>query len=94
MDIYLIYLHINLDKIAIIYLFFIYADTYIYMSCTKCLMLYTDGSIYYNDVWRSVDLGVTWVLSTFQASWAARERMSAVYIGGTIVLMGGYGVDI
>ena len=56
-------------------------------------MLYTDGT-YYNDVWRSYDLGVTWVLSTVQASWAARERMSAVYTGGSIVCMGGWGEDI
>ena len=56
-------------------------------------MLYT-GSTGYNDVWRSNDLGVTWVLSTVQASWAARSYMSAVYTGGTIVLMGGWGEDI
>ena len=56
-------------------------------------MLYTD-STRYNDVWRSYDLGVTWELSTLQASWAARGYMSAVYTGGTIVFMGGWGEDI
>ncbi len=53
-------------------------------------MLYTG----YNDVWRSADLGGTWELSTLQASWAARYGMYAVYSGGTIVLMGGFGEDI
>ncbi len=59
-------------------------------------MLYTGtGGTDYNDVWRSVDLGVTWELSTLQASWAVRNSMSAVYTGGTIVLMGGWsGEDI
>ncbi len=57
-------------------------------------MLYTDGSIDNNDVWRSADLGVTWELSTLQASWAAKSSMSAVYTGGTIVLMGGEGIYI
>jgi hypothetical protein len=47
------------------------------------------AGINYNDVWRSADLGVTWERSTLQASWAARWGMSAVYTGGTIVLMGG-----
>ncbi len=52
-------------------------------------MLYTGGTTYYNDVWRSADLGVTWELSTLQASWAGRRSMSAILTGGTIVLMGG-----
>ncbi len=74
-------------------------DVFIYKQiyCTKCLMLYkTDVTdyTYYNDVWRSNDLGVTWELSTLQASWEARRGMSAVYTGGTIVLMGGIGEDI
>ena len=58
-------------------------------------MLYTgDGTTWYNNVWRSADLGVTWELSTLQASWAARSYMSAVYTEETIVLMGGAGEDI
>ncbi len=68
---------------------------YIYCKAlnASCYILYT-GSALCNDVWRSDDLGVTWVRSTLQASWAVRKGMSAVYTGGTIVFMGGHGEDI
>ncbi len=58
-------------------------------------MLYIDSALTHNsDVWESADLGMTWERTTSQASWAGRREMSAVYTGGTIVLMGGLGEDI
>ena len=53
-------------------------------------MLYTGGT-YYNDVWISNDLGASWQLSTGNGGWAARSGMAAVYVGGSIILMGGSG---
>ena len=53
--------------------------------------MYTVGAIRYNDVWISNDLGASWQLSTGNAGWAARGYMAAASIGGTIILMGGYG---
>ena len=44
-----------------------------------------------NDVWISNDLGASWQLSTVNAGWAARSNMAAVSIGGTIIIMGGFG---
>ena len=51
-------------------------------------MLYT-GTTYYNDVWISNDLGASWQLSTDNGGWAARGGMAAVYVGGSIIFMGG-----
>ncbi len=45
-------------------------------------------------MWRSADFGVTWELSALEASWEERNDFSAVYTGGTVVIMGGYGEDI
>ena len=42
-------------------------------------------------MWISNDLGASWQLSTGNAGWAAREGMAAVSIGGTIIVMGGFG---
>ena len=53
-------------------------------------MLYT-GVTRYNDVWISNDLGASWQLSTDNGGWAVRSGMAAVSVGGTIILMGGYG---
>ena len=53
-------------------------------------MLYTDGG-YRNDVWISNDLGASWQLSTDNGGWAVRRSMPAVYVGGSIILMGGEG---
>ena len=53
-------------------------------------MLYT-GATDYNDVWISNDLGASWQLSTGNGGWAARDGMAAVYVGGSIILMGGFG---
>jgi len=53
-------------------------------------MLYT-GITWYNDVWISNDLGASWQLSTGNGGWAARYGMAAVYVGGSIILMGGEG---
>ncbi len=69
-----------------LYIYFLCVAIYVYV----CIMYtYTGATLYFNDVWRSADLGVTWELSAPQASWAARSSMSAVYTGGAIVLMGG-----
>ena len=40
-------------------------------------------------MWRSNDLGASWQLSTGNGGWAARSRMAAVYVGGSVILMGG-----
>ena len=46
--------------------------------------------IYMNDVWRSVDKGVTWTLQNGSAGWSERcGHTSVVMPDGTIVLMGG-----
>ena len=42
-------------------------------------------------MWISNDLGASWQLSTGNGGWAARDGMAAVYVGGSIILMGGYG---
>ena len=42
-------------------------------------------------MWRSNDLGASWQLSTGNGGWAARGGMAAVYVGGSIILMGGVG---
>ena len=55
----------------------------------KYIMLYT-GTAGYNDVWSSNDLGASWQLSTDNGGWVARNSMAAVYVGGSIILMGGY----
>ena len=41
-------------------------------------------------MWRSNDLGASWQLSTGNGGWAARSNMAAVYVGGSVILMGGY----
>ena len=47
-----------------------------------------------NDVWRSTDKGVTWVLMNASAGWSPRYLQSSVAMpDGNIVLMGGAGVD-
>ena len=61
-----------------------------YIYSYKYIMLYT-GTTYYNDVWISNDLGASWQLSTGNGGWAARSDMAAVYVGGSIILMGGSG---
>jgi PKD repeat protein len=49
------------------------------------------NSICKNDVWRSTDNGVTWILVTASAGWSARMLFSSVMMpDGSIVLMGGY----
>ena len=53
-------------------------------------MSYTGGG-YLNDVWISNDLGASWQLSTGNGGWARRADMAAVSVGGTIILMGGWG---
>ena len=53
------------------------------------LMLHSGGTIYYDDVWMSNNLGASWQLSTGNAGWAARRGTAAVSIGGTIIFMGG-----
>ena len=66
-----------------------------YSSIFSILGLVSSGSLRLNDrlndVWRSNDLGVSWQLSTNNAGWTPRSSMAAVYIGGTIILMGGSG---
>ena len=42
-------------------------------------------------MWRSNDLGASWQLSTGNGGWAARYSMAAVYVEGSIILMGGDG---
>ena len=42
-------------------------------------------------MWRSNDLGASWQLSTGNGGWAARRSMAAVYVEGSIILMGGVG---
>ena len=69
---------------------YIYTSLSLYIYSYKYIMLYTDGT-YYNDVWISNDLGASWQLSTGNGGWAARSHMAAVYVGGTIILMGGSG---
>jgi len=47
-----------------------------------------------NDVWRSVDNGVTWTQQTTNARWSARTFHSSVAMpDGSIILMGGYDGD-
>jgi hypothetical protein len=49
------------------------------------------GSSYLNDVWRSTNLGDTWVLMTGEAEWPARYFAASVALpDGSIVLMGGF----
>jgi hypothetical protein len=48
-------------------------------------------SVRFNDVWRSIDQGATWIRMTAAAPWTARdEHTSVVRPDGSIVLMGGY----
>ena len=50
----------------------------------------TAGSAVKNDVWRSIDSGVTWTQVNASAGWAARsDHTSIVLLNGSIVLMGG-----
>src|SRR5512133_2197600 len=43
-----------------------------------------------NDVWRSMDNGVTWTLVTVNAGWTARESRSCVVMAdGSIIVSGG-----
>ncbi len=47
-----------------------------------------------NDVWRSTDNGTTWTAVTAGAGWAARYGHSSVALpDGSIVLIGGFGLD-
>lgn len=49
------------------------------------------GNVLKNDVWNSVDNGVTWTKIVENASWSARHRMGAVVLSDdSIVLIGGY----
>jgi uncharacterized delta-60 repeat protein len=51
----------------------------------------SDGSIYYNDTWRSTNEGTTWTEVNASAGWTARYGQSSVSMpDGSIVLMGGY----
>jgi hypothetical protein len=50
----------------------------------------SSGSVFYNDVWRSMDNGATWTQQTASAGWTARYSHSSVAMpDGSIVLMGG-----
>ena len=42
-----------------------------------------------NDVWRSNNLGTSWLRYPNNADWVARSNMGAVSIGGIIIVMGG-----
>lgn len=51
---------------------------------------YDSGEHFNNDVWRSPDNGLTWILVNRSAGWSPRHAQSAVMLpDGTIVLMGG-----
>jgi beta propeller repeat protein/parallel beta-helix repeat protein len=56
------------------------------------LMGGTDGeSADFNDVWRSIDNGTTWIQVNASAGWSARAGQSSVAMpDGSIVLMGGW----
>jgi photosystem II stability/assembly factor-like uncharacterized protein len=48
------------------------------------------ATIFYNDVWRSTDLGLTWKELTADAGWSPRYGQSSVVLpDGSIVMMGG-----
>ena len=50
------------------------------------------SSFGFNDIWRSTDMGVTWVQTTAGADWAIREDHVSVLMPDTsIVIMGGVG---
>ena len=51
----------------------------------------SDGSVLYNDTWRSIDKGMTWSPVNATALWAARSGQSTVAMpDGSIVMMGGF----
>ena len=55
------------------------------------IVLMGGGGGYKNDVWRSMDQGVTWTQQNGSAGWAGREFHTSVTLpDGSIVLMGGY----
>ena len=49
---------------------------------------------WFNDTWRSMDKGTTWMLMNGSSGWAPRDAHTSVALpDGSIVLMGGSGVD-
>ena len=54
-------------------------------------MLYLLGIL--NDVWLSVNSGVSWTQQTSAAQWVGREGHTSVVVGNNIVLMGGLVID-
>ena len=55
------------------------------------LSLFYFFSVAYNDVWLSVNSGVSWTLQTSAAQWSVRSDHSSVVVGSNIILMGGVG---
>ena len=77
----------EVDRVITLFLH-TYFTLLMYIYSYKYIMLYT-GATRYNDVWISNDLGASWQLSTGNGGWAARRSMAAVYVEGSIILMGG-----
>ena len=51
-----------------------------------------DGSQhFYNDVWRSTDLGINWTQQTASASWSPRDAHASVTLSGDVIVLFGGG---